>query len=133
MYSAVPMCTNMFGLCMTLTIFHRTISIGQQNYVSKAVLKRLSITQSGQINVLNYGFCYISTIFSRIFIEKNTGQNLVSACQCMAWESTQKGERICIVSWNHTWTLQFGTQESWMQLIKEEHQQCLRRGQKCMN
>ena len=36
-------------------------------------------TQFGQISVLNYGFCYISAIFSRIFIEKNIGLNLVSA------------------------------------------------------
>ena len=60
-------------------IFHRTISIGRQSYVSKAARKKRNIMRSGRISALNYGFCYISAIFSQIFIEKNIGQNSVSA------------------------------------------------------
>lgn len=64
---------------------------------------------------------------------KDIGQNSVSAWHYMAWEPTQKDGKICIVSWSRTWILQFGMQENWIQSIKEEHQQCLHRGQRRMN
>ncbi len=45
MCNAAPMCTNISGSCMIQTIFHRTISIGRQSYVSKAARKKLNLSR----------------------------------------------------------------------------------------
>lgn len=58
--------------------FRQNASIKQMNYALICLQRKHNIMLSGQISVLNFGFCFISVLFSQIFIEVITGQNYLN-------------------------------------------------------
>ena len=58
--------------------FRQNASIKRMNYVLIYLQRKHNIMLSGQISVLNFGFCFISVLFSQIFIEVITGQNYLN-------------------------------------------------------